>query len=87
MKSIWEATFENNVIRIENTWFSGEKLFVNGELQDFQINYLSSPKLTGHFINSREEKISIKANLLQEFWKINCRLFIDDKPISLKKLK
>ncbi len=67
MKSIWETTVENNVIRIENNWFSGEKLFVNDKLQDYQINYFSAPILTGHLINSKDEKLNIKVNILQEF--------------------
>ena len=53
MKSIWEATVGNDVIRIENNWFSGEKLFVNNQLQDFQVNYFNPPILTGHIKNSQ----------------------------------
>ncbi|WP_282629844.1 hypothetical protein [Empedobacter sedimenti] len=87
MKSIWEATFENNVIRIENNWFSGEKLFVNDKLQDYQINYFSTPILTGHLKNSNNEKFQIKVNILQEFFGVNCILFIDDEQIALKKVK
>ena len=87
MKSIWEATVENNVIRIENNWFSGEKLFVNDKLQDYQINYFSAPILTGHLINSKDEKLNIKVNILQEFFGVNCILFIDDEQVALKKIK
>ena len=79
MKSIWETTVENNVIRIENNWFSGEKLFVNDKLQDYQINYFSAPILTGHLINSKDEKLNIKVNILQEFFGVNCILFFDIK--------
>lgn len=84
MKSIWETTVENNVIRIENNWFSGEKLFVNDKLQDYQINYFSAPILTGHLINSKDEKLNIKVNILQEFFGVNCILFIDDEQVALK---
>ncbi|MDM1040527.1 hypothetical protein ACTS91_08490 [Empedobacter falsenii] len=87
MKSIWETTVENNVIRIENNWFSGEKLFVNDKLQDYQINYFSAPILTGHLINSKDEKLNIKVNILQEFFGVNCILFIDDEQVALKKIK
>lgn len=87
MKSIWEATFENNVIRIENNWFSGEKLFVNDKLQDYQINYFSTPILTGHLKNSKDEKLNIKVNILQEFFGVNCILFIADEQVALKKVK
>ena len=87
MKSIWETTVENNVIRIENNWFSGEKLFVNDKLQDYQINYFSAQILTGHLINSKDEKLNIKVNILQEFFGVNCILFIDDEQVALKKIK
>ena len=87
MKSIWEATVENNVIRIENNWFSGEKLFVNDKLQDYLINYFSAPILTVHLKNSKDEKLKIKVNILQEFFGVNCILFIDDEQVALKKIK
>ena len=87
MKSIWEATFENNVIRIENNWFSGERLFVNDKLQDYQINYFSAPILTGHLHNSKNEKLQIKVNILQEFFRLDCILFINDEQVALKKVK
>ncbi|SPW26642.1 Uncharacterised protein [Elizabethkingia anophelis] len=32
MKSIWKAIYGNSEIRIENTWFNGEKLYVNDVL-------------------------------------------------------
>lgn len=86
MKSIWEATYENNVIRIENNWFSGEKLFVNNQLQDFQVNYFNPPILTGH-IKNNQERIGIKANLQQGFFGVNCILFVDNEQIALKKVK
>ena len=86
MKSIWEATYENNVIRIENNWFSGEKLFVNNQLQDFQVNYFNPPILTGHIKNS-QERIAIKANLQQGLFGVSCILFIDDEQVALKKIK
>lgn len=87
MKSIWEANFENNVIRVENYWFSGERLFVNDKLQDYQTNYFSTPILTGHLYNSKNERLKIKVNILQEFLSVNCILFIDDEQVALKKVK
>ena len=86
MKSIWEATVGNDVIRIENNWFSGEKLFVNNQLQDFQVNYFNHPILTGH-IKNNQERIAIKANLQQGLFGVSCILFIDDEQVALKKIK
>nr|WP_320000016.1 hypothetical protein [uncultured Draconibacterium sp.] len=47
MKIIWIANYDENEIKIENTWFNGERLFVNGKLQDGRFN-LFSADLLGH---------------------------------------
>lgn len=85
MKSIWTTNYENNEIKVENTWFSGERLFVNGELQDKKNGFFSS-NLTGHILNSDNEKEQIKVNLFG--WiKIDCKLFINDKKIEVTQEK
>jgi hypothetical protein len=55
MKSIWIANYEGNEIRIENSWFRGEKLIVNNKLQDERLSFLSS-NLTGTFNLKRRQK-------------------------------
>jgi len=39
MRSIWIANYEENEIRIENSWVRGEKLFVNNKLQDERLSF------------------------------------------------
>jgi hypothetical protein len=85
MRSIWIANCEGNEIRIENSWFRGEKLFVNNKLQDERLSFFSS-NLTGHFISKDGKKIPIKANL-SGWFTIGCRLFIDDEKIEITKTK
>lgn len=85
MKSIWTANYENNTIKIINTWFDGEQLYVNNELQDKKFGLVSS-NLTGHIINSKNEKEHIKATIFGWF-KVDCILFISDKKIELIKEK
>jgi hypothetical protein len=75
MKSIWTTIYDNNEIKVENTWFNGERLFVNGVLQDEKMGFFSSD-LTGHLINGKNERENIKVNLSGAF-RINCRLFIN----------
>ena len=88
MKSTWQATYENNTIKIVNTWLSGERLYVNGNLQDYNKNMLSSAShLTGHLISINREKLLIKAKLFQKGFFVDCMLFIDDKIVSVKKVK
>lgn len=78
----WIANYENNEIRIENS-YKGERLFVNGKLQDEKFSLFSSD-LTGHIMTNDGEKKLIKLNL-GGFWKIDCRLFINDEKISAAK--
>lgn len=85
MKSIWTTVYDKNKIKVENTWFSGERLFVNGVLQDEKMGFFSSD-LTGHLINEKNERENIKVNLSGVF-KINCRLFINDKKIEMNQEK
>ena len=54
MKSTWTTNYKNNEIRVENTWFKGERLFVNDTLQDEKFGIFSSD-LTGHIINTKNE--------------------------------
>ena len=85
MKSIWTANYEKNEIKVENTWFNGEFLYVNDILQDKTFGGFST-KLTGHLINQKNERENIKVNL-GGFFKVNCQLFINDKKVEAKKVK
>ena len=85
MKSIWKTNYENNDIKIINSWFNGEKLFVNNVLQDERMGFFSS-NLTGHVRNARNEKEIIKVSLFGWF-KIDCKLFINDQNIEVTKEK
>ncbi|MDO4764375.1 MAG: hypothetical protein Q4A00_08365 [Flavobacteriaceae bacterium] len=85
MKSIWKATYACNKIRIENTWFHGERLYVNDELQDEQSNIFNA-LLTGHLFEG-EMKKNIKVNIFSHFVRMKCNLFVDDKFVELTQMK
>ena len=85
MTSIWTANYENNTIKVENTWFKGERLYVNDELQD-DTKSLMSAVLTGHLINSKGERENIKVNL-GGFTRVSCKLFINDKLVEVTQEK
>jgi hypothetical protein len=85
MKSIWIAKYDDNEIRVENSWFKGEKLFVNNELQDDRLSFISA-NLTGQLKNSNGEKLNIKVNI-SGFFTVGCRLFVDNKPLNLIQTK
>lgn len=83
MKSEWNTLYEDTEIKITNSWFSGEKLFINNELQDEQLNYITPSNLTGILVNKQGEKLGVKANI-SGFFTVSCRLFIDNKKVELK---
>lgn len=85
MKSIWTTKYENQDIKIVNTWFHGEQLYVNNELQDKRFG-LTSSTLTGHLLNSKNEKQFIKATIFG-WYKANCILFINDKEVKITQEK
>ena len=83
MKSIWTANYDDNQIKVENTWFHGERLYVNDVLQDETFGFVST-KLWGHLFNKNGEKVSIKANL-GGAWRTACNVFVGDNSIELVK--
>ena len=86
MKSEWIAKYEETEIKITNNWFSGEKLYVNNELQDEQLSFITPSNMTGNLFNKQGEKLNIKTNISGLF-SVSCRLFIDNRKVELKQTK
>jgi len=82
--SVWQAEYESNVIRITNRSSTAE-LHVNNELQDEKFG-LGPVDLTGHLFDKNGERKDIKVNLGGVF-RIECRLFVDDKKIEVIRTK
>lgn len=85
MKSTWTANYGNNTIKVVNTWFGGEKLFVNDELQDEQMNFFTAD-LSGHLFNENGNRENIKVNL-SGWFSVGCRLFVNDRKIEAKQIQ
>ncbi len=85
MKKTWIANYENNEIKVENTWFDGERLFVNNELQDHSYGFASA-KLSGSIIDESGKKRFIKVRLGGAF-SILCHIFVDDKAVTVTAVK
>ncbi|MBU3088237.1 hypothetical protein [Clostridium gasigenes] len=70
---VWEKNYNGNTIRIENRW-SGEKLIVNGEVQDECIGIASRSRLWGKLPTGETIKVSLGC-----VFTVNCVVFIDNK--------
>jgi len=76
--SKWELNHSGNVILVKNS-VAGEKLFVNGELQDERNGLSLRSRLYGNLPNDENIKVSLGG-----WFSTQCRIFVDHKLISPK---
>jgi hypothetical protein len=69
---------------VENTWFSGERLYVDGELQDEELGYGVRARLYGRIKTGDGAGELIKVSI-GAWFTVDCRIFIDDKLVLGKK--
>lgn len=86
MKKVFEATYENHRIQVENNWFTGEKLYIDGELQDENLGLSFRGTLHGLIRSKGNESKSIKVTL-GGFFSIHCKIFIDHVLVSSTQIK
>lgn len=73
----FEVMYKGQRIQVENRWFGGEKLYIDGKLQDENIGLGLRARLTGEL---KEDRGKVKVNLGGNF-KIRCKIFVDNKLI------
>ena len=76
--SKWELNHSGNVILVKNS-VAGEKLFVNGELQDERNGLSLRSRLYGKLPTGENIKVSLGG-----WFSTQCRIFVDHKLISPK---
>jgi len=74
----WEIKHNENTIKIESD-LAGERLFVNGALQDKQCGFAYRSRLWGRLPSGEEIKASLGG-----WFKINCYVFVDNVQVSAK---
>ena len=83
MKKTFKVMYNGHHIQVENNWFTGEKLYVDGQLQDENLGLGLRAILNGE-LKSNEDRKSIKV-AMGGFFKINCRIFVENNLIYPKK--
>ena len=76
---IWDIKYKGHIIRIDNGW-RGEKLLVDGELQDEQIGFGIRSRLYGR-IKSGDGKDELIKVSLGGYFSIGCIVFVDDREV------
>lgn len=77
MKKTFDITYNGRHILVENRWFEGEKLFVDGELQDENLGLSFRGDLNGK-LKSMESFKPIKVTV-GGFLAIQCKIFVDNE--------
>ncbi|MBT2692742.1 hypothetical protein [Bacillus sp. ISL-55] len=81
MKKVFETTYRGHQIIVENTWFNGEKLYVDGRLQDQNLGFaFDRATLNGVIKNNDGAHQSIKVSLGGAIT-VECRIFVDNELI------
>jgi hypothetical protein len=76
MAKTWEANYKGHTIKVRNSILSGEKLWVDDELQD-QTHEVWSARLWGTIRSGEEEGEKIKAHIGGGFGQ-KCSIFAND---------
>lgn len=77
MKKVFETIYDGHRIRVENRWLTGEKLYVDEELQDENLGVTFRGTLNGKLRNNSNESKNIKVTIGGSFT-IHCKIFIDN---------
>lgn len=77
---VWYTAHHHHQIRVEASWFTGERLYVDGELQDEQIGYLTRSRLYGVTRKDGVADERIKVSI-GGWFTLGCRIFVSDRMI------
>lgn len=77
MKKVFDVTHEGHHIQVVNTWFNGEKLYVDGKLQDENVGLALRATLRGILKDNDQITKNIKVSLGGTFT-IKCKIFVDN---------
>lgn len=77
MKKVFDVTYEGHHIHVVNTWFNGEKLYIDGELQDENLGLVLRATLRGTLKKDNQITKNIKVSL-GGFFTIKCKIFVDN---------
>lgn len=86
MTKLWEVDYKGHKIMVKNTWFNGELLYVDEELQDQQVGIIATrARLFGRIKSGEGIGEKIKVSLGASWFSTICQIFIDDKLVLANK--
>lgn len=73
MKKTFEVMYNGHHIQVENKWFTGERLYVDGQLQDENLGLSLRANLYGELKNKSRIKVALGGG-----FRIDCKIFVDN---------
>ncbi len=77
---VWNLTHKGHKIRVENGWFSGERLVIDGETQDERRGFAFRSQLSGRIRAGDGAGEHIRVSI-GGWFTIGCHVFVDDRLI------
>ena len=77
MKKVFDVTHEGHHIQVVNSWFNGEKLYIDGKLQDENLGIALRGTLEGVLKENNKITKDIKVSLGGIFT-IKCKIFVNN---------
>lgn len=86
MTKEWIAEYNGHRIRVQNTWFSGARLYVDGECRDTnqQIFGVSGaiPRLSARLVDSDGQTRVIEIFVKAPFFTVKAKICVDGRQIG-----
>lgn len=83
MRTLWKGNYLGNEIVVLNTWFRGERVYVNNKLQGLSYGWFGQSKLKFELPN-QSGKVTVRVKLIAGFLKVKCYVFADGNEVSMK---
>lgn len=77
---IWQTTYKGHDVVIMNGWFRGERLLIDGELQDIRRGFSVRSLLAGRIRTGEGAGEPVRV-CLSGWLVLQCDLFIDDRHV------
>ncbi len=84
MRKEWTFMVNEHMIKVVNTWFSGIKLYVDGDLRDFDSSFFSMGR-TALLSANLDEKGILEVNPKSDLLTVEIDAYLINNPLGNKK--
>ena len=86
MTKEWIAEYNGHRIRVQNTWFSGARLYIDGECRDTNQQFFALsgaiPRLSACLVDSEGQKHVIEVFAKAPLFTVKAKICVDGRQIG-----